>query len=48
VFFLAAREGNGLRDAVALEHAIGQVGKDVVLGGVRHLQRSGLRRADVV
>jgi hypothetical protein len=48
VFFLAASQGNGLSDAVAQQHAIGEVGDDIVLGGVGHLKRDCVGRGGIV
>src|SRR5229473_612279 len=36
---LAVSQGNGLRDSVVEQHAIGEIGDKIVLSGVGHLER---------
>ena len=46
-FVVPRRQGDGLVDAVVQQHAVGQTGQKVVLGGMRHLHGHGTGRADV-
>src|ERR1700730_1283202 len=48
MFFLAASQGNRLRDPVSEQHAIGQFRKTIMLGEIGHLERHPARCGDVV